>query len=136
MNAATSRRTLQLYEAVGYQATVDFADQHALVALLFRALTDALADAERYLQARQYLEKAGAVSKAQGILEGLRGTLDFARGETLARDLDAVYGYCIRTLLRAHAENDAGKLREVRTLLGRLESAWQVIPAQLAAAAQ
>lgn len=134
MNAVISRRTLQLYESVGYEATVDFADQHALVALLFRALMDALADAERHLLARQYLEKARAVSKAQAILDGLRATLDFARGGSLAQDLDAVYAYCIRTLLRGHAENAAEKLQEVRNLLGRLESAWQLIPVQRAAA--
>jgi len=136
MNAVYSRRALKLYEAVTYEASVDFADQHALVALLFRALLQSLSEAEHHLQASNYTSKGKAIGKAQDILLGLRGTLDFEQGGQLAQDLDAVYDYCTRLLFKAHAGNDAAKLQEARRLLGSLESAWQVIPARLAAAAQ
>lgn len=136
MNATYSRRALQMYETVSYEVTVEFADQHALVGLLFRALMQSLSDAERYLLAKQYEPKGVALSKAQDILHGLRSTLDFSRGGELAKDLDAVYDYCLRLLVRAHVANDVDKLHEARNLLGRLESAWSLIPAKLAAAAQ
>ena len=136
MNATYSRRTLELYETVGYEATVEFADQHVLVGLLFRAMMQSLSDAERFLLARQYHDKGKALGKAQEILHALRNTLDFNRGADLAKDLDAVYDYCLRLLVRAHVANDVEKLREARGLLGRLESAWALIPAGLAAQAQ
>jgi len=135
MNAVAPRRALQIYEQVGYEATVDFADQHALVALLFRALMQALADSERHMLGAELAAKAQTVTKAHDILSGLRSTLDFERGGYLALDLDAIYGYCARLLLKAHAANDPSGLREARRLLGSLESAWQQVPAQLAAAA-
>jgi flagellar protein FliS len=136
MNAIYSRRTLRMYEAVGYEATVEFADQHMLVCLLFRALMQSMSDAERHLLARHYQLKGTALLKAQDILHGLRNTLDFSKGGDLARDLDAIYDYCLRLLVRAHVHNDVAKLHEARDLLGRLESAWNLIPARLATAAQ
>jgi flagellar protein FliS len=135
MNAVTPRRALQLYEQVGYQATVEFADQHALVSLLFRALLQALSDTERHMQATDLAAKSQTVTKAHDILGGLRATLDFERGGELASDLDAIYDYCSRLLLKAHAANNPEGLREARRLLGTLEAAWQQVPAQLAAAA-
>jgi len=136
MNATYSRRALKLYETVGYEATIECADQHALVGLLFRAMMESLSDAERYLLARQYQPKGTALGKAQEILHALRSTLDFNQGGGLAKDLDAIYDYCLRLLVRAHVDNDVDKLREARDLLGRLESAWALIPAKLATQAQ
>lgn len=136
MNATYSRRALKMYETVSYEVSIEFADQHALVGLLFRALMQSLSDAERYLLASQYEPKGSALGKAQEILQGLRSTLDFAQGGALAEDLDSVYDYCQRLLVRAHVHNDVDKLREARTLLGRLESAWNRIPAGLVSAAQ
>jgi flagellar protein FliS len=136
MNATYSRRALKLYETVGYEATIEFADQHALVGLLFRAMMESLSDSERYLLARQYQTKGKALGKAQEILHALRSTLDFNQGGELAKDLDAIYEYCLRLLVRAHVDNDVDKLREARELLGRLESAWALIPAKLATQAQ
>lgn len=136
MNAVFSHRALKMYESVSYEVTVEFADQHALVALLFRALMQSLSDAERHLLEKQYHAKGVALGKAQGILLGLRNTLDFDKGGELAVDLDAIYDYCMRQLMRAHASNDVDKLHEARDLLGGLESAWNLIPSKLASGAQ
>jgi flagellar protein FliS len=133
MNTAYSRHALKMYDTVTYDAAVEFSDQHALVGLLFQAMMRSLSDAERYLLAKQLEPKGAALNKAQEILLGLRTTLDFAKGGDLASDLDAIYEYCMRQLVRAHVDNDVEKLREARGLLGSLESAWALIPAGLAA---
>jgi flagellar protein FliS len=99
-------------------------------------MMESLSDSERYLLARQYQTKGKALGKAQEILHALRSTLDFNQGGELAKDLDAIYEYCLRLLVRAHVDNDVDKLREARELLGRLESAWALIPAKLATQAQ
>jgi len=133
---ALARRTMDLYDQVSYEASVDFANQHALVSMLFRALTDNLSDCERHMSNNELSVKGEKITKAQNIIIGLLTTLDFEKGGTIATELGSIYEYCHRRLTHAHARNDLGVLREVRDILGKLESAWQSIPSNIASSAQ
>ena len=129
---AVSQKALQLYDEVTYDASVEFANNHALVSMLFRALIDSLNDALRHMRSNEYASKGQCITKAQGIIAGLISTLDFERGGDIAKDLASIYGYCHRSLTRAHAQNDESKLTEVRDTLNKLYGAWASIPPSIA----
>jgi flagellar protein FliS len=133
---ALAKRTMNLYDQITYDASVDFADQHVLVSMLFRALADNLSDCERHMSKNEFTAKGEKISKAQNIITGLLTTLDFERGGKIATELGSIYRYCNSRLTQAHARNDLVMLREVKGILGKLESAWQSIPSNIANFAQ
>lgn len=133
---ALSRRALSTYDQVTYDASVDFASQHSLVSLMFRSLLESLSDLERFMNEKNFEGKARSVSKAQGIISGLATTLDFDNGGKLAIDLLAIYDYCNRKLIAAHAKNEAKIVIEIKGILGKLEDAWNTIPPSIAQSSQ
>ncbi|GAB5500254.1 MAG: flagellar export chaperone FliS [Pseudohongiellaceae bacterium] len=122
------KNALSSYQDVGYTASVDYSDPHQLVGMLFNALLESLADARRHLSAADLVSKGRSIARAQKIIYGLRSTLDFKRGGELARNLDALYDYCLRRLSLANAENDPAVLAEVASLLGEISEAWHLMP--------
>ncbi len=127
MNAAV-RRALDSYAETKYEASISFADQHTLVAMLFSGLLDSLISVKKALMAEDLMAKSAAVTKAQGILLGLSTTLDFENGGEIASDLAALYDYCLRALVKIQVENDLSRLQEVIRIITTLESAWGSIP--------
>jgi flagellar protein FliS len=49
-------------------------------------------------------------------------------GKEIAENLDNLYEYCERRLLKANIDNDPGILDEVSSLLHEVKSAWDSIP--------
>ena len=70
--------------------------------------------------------------RAEAIIDELRITLDHDKGGEIAANLDALYGFSRSHLLKAWAEQDAGKIDQVSGLMGELRDAW----AQIAAAGE
>jgi flagellar protein FliS len=62
--------------------------------------------------------------KAQRIVTELRVTLDHERGGDIARNLDALYEFCLRTLVDANLAKDATKLTPASDVLRSLREAW------------
>ena len=52
----------------------------------------------------------------------------FERGGELAQNLDELYGYVTRRLVRANAHNDLEILEEVRSLMAEIRDAWASLP--------
>ena len=77
---AFNRAALKAYGRVGKEAAVEFADNHALVKMLFSGAVDSMCSAERYFNEGKIVERGSAIGKAQKILFGLRSTLDHAKG--------------------------------------------------------
>lgn len=77
----------------------------------------AMADGDRVLK----LEK---VSRALAIITELSNTLDFEAGGQVAEDLDALYAFMARELLRSNIENDPAPIETVIDLLSELHGAW------------
>jgi flagellar secretion chaperone FliS len=64
------------------------------------------------------------LGKAQNILVELMNTLDKSAGP-LADNLEALYRYCLKRLLIAHAEDRGEDIEEVMRLLLPLRDAWE-----------
>jgi flagellar protein FliS len=74
------------------------------------------------------LQKGGLISQAISIIDGLRNSLDMEAGKEIAVNLDNLYEYCERRLLKANIDNDPAILDEVSSLLHEVKSAWDAIP--------
>lgn len=123
-----NKRALNAYRSVGAASEVSYADRIQLVQMLFDGLLGTLADAEGHMQRRDISGKGEAISRATKIIIGLQGSLDFDQGGELARNLNDLYDYCTRRLLKASLRNDITVLHEVRDLLSEVNSAWEMLP--------
>ena len=124
---ALRRSGISAYQSVAME-TAETRDPHELVKLLFVGLTDRIAMARAALEKGDREARAIAVTKSQKILFGLRDSLDFEAGGELALNLDSLYEYCHRRLVRAHAREDDEIFGEVMDLMVSIREAWKVIP--------
>ena len=58
----------------------------------------------------------------------MKGSLDFEKGGELARNLNDLYDYSTRQLLKANLRNDPKLVVEVKSLLSEITSAWELLP--------
>ncbi|MCM0610037.1 MAG: flagellar export chaperone FliS [Ideonella sp. WA131b] len=125
---ATTPQPGGLYRQVGAETRVSGATPHQLVALLFEAYMEALAQARGAMREDRRVEKGVALGRAVRILEeGLRAGLDLRSGGPLARDLDELYHYLTRRLTLANLHDDEAALDECRRLVLPLQEAWASI---------
>jgi flagellar secretion chaperone FliS len=110
------------------EASVDMADPHQLVTLLFEALQRSIGSAKLHMQAGDVPNKCTQIGNAIRILEeGLRAPLDLEKGGEIAANLNSVYEYCVNRLLMANAKNDMAALDEVHSLISPIASGWKQI---------
>ena len=75
-----------------------------------------------------YDEAAGElISKAIGIIGGLREGLDSQQGGEIAANLDRLYEYMVLRLVEANIGNDVTLIDEVADLLRNVKSGWDAI---------
>jgi flagellar protein FliS len=63
------------------------------------------------------------------VLFELNSVLDMERGGDIAENLRKLYNFMIRHLNEANMQRDAGKLRQVISLLEELNQGWKAITA-------
>ena len=68
-----------------------------------------------------------AMSKAIGIIIGLRSSLNLAAGGEIAKNLDSLYEYMLFSLSDAHQNVDPELLIEVYNLLEEIKLGWDGI---------
>lgn len=125
---AKRQTALQQYRQVGAQSAVSYASPHRLVLMLLEGALDRIAAARGHMGRGEVAEKANQISRALGILEGLRMGVNKQAGGDIARNLDDLYEYMSRRLVEANAGNQPGPLEEVQALLGEIRDAWAMIP--------
>jgi len=125
MNTA---KALKAYNTVGVESSVDSADPHKLILLLYQGALLAIASAKNQILRQEIAAKGASISHAIAIIErGLKGSLDVQRGGDLAKNLDDLYTYMTQRLLLANQRNDTALLDEVSRLLIELRTAWESI---------
>jgi len=118
---------LAAYQSVATHGGVAAADPHGLVLLLLDGALERVARARIAIQERDISEKARLINRALGIIDELRGSLDFTAGGDLARNLDGLYDYCSRQLLKGSATLTVEPLEEVARLLRHLRGTWVAV---------
>lgn len=119
-------RAASAYKTVGAQSSVDGADAHQLIVLVFDGLLQAVNAARGALTRGEVAVKGEQIQRAVRLLEeGLKGGLDMARGGELASQLRALYDYCIERLTQANLRNDGEALAEVVRLVTPVAEGWK-----------
>lgn len=124
-------------KGVGTYQEVSFltADPKKLILICYRqAILNLKAAREHYLAA-DYEAKAKSLQKALDIICELNNALDFEKGGSIARNLDALYKYMTRSLLEADIKRDLAMFAAIIKMLEELESAWEDIFSHKEAAA-
>ena len=131
MFTSVSARSASAYKRASVDASVEMANPHQLVTMLFEALQRALGAASTAMAAGDVSEKCNHISSAIRILdEGFIAPLDLANGGELAVNLKNLYEYCVRRLALANAKNDLSILEEVKQLIAPIASGWKQIDGQ------
>ncbi len=126
MNAMTA---LRQYQSVNTQAQAASADPHRLIQMLMEGGLDRIAQARGAMERQQTALKGELISKAIGIVNGLRQSLDLKQGGDIAANLDSLYDYMARRLMEANLNNDSVILEEVSGLLREVKAGWDAIAA-------
>ena len=107
------------------------ADPHALVQMLLDAALDRMTQARGCIERGEVASKAKLLHSCVIIIAELRGSLDLAKGGSLARNLRDLYEYMSRRLMLANVRSDVGCINEVLSLLGEIRAAWVAIAPQV-----
>ena len=124
----SSTNPANAYAQVGVNSSVQSADPHRLVLLLFEGAESAIAIARAAIEQKNMQSRSVAIGKAIDIInEGLNASLNKEAGGDLAEKLSALYDYMCSRLLYANLKSDVQALDEVTMLLGEIHSAWAEI---------
>jgi len=119
---------ISAYNQVSLETSVQDADPHKLIAMLFDGALLAITKAKNEIALQQTAAKGKSISHAIAIIgEGLNASLDKNVGGKLAQDLSALYDYMVHRLVTANLHNDTDILDEVKKLLTELRDAWNSI---------
>ena len=128
MFTSVSTRSASAYKRASIEASVDMADPHQLVCLLFDALKRTIGSARLAMESGDIPAKCKHIGSAVRILEeGLKAPLDLDKGGELAANLNALYDYCVTRLVFANARNDLTILDEVSRLIEPVAGGWKLI---------
>ena len=129
MNMQHYRGAMKEYEQVGARSQIEGAPPERLVQLMLDGALDRISVARGAMVNGQVAVKCERITKAIGLVDGLRASLDHERGGELAGNLEALYEYVGRRLTEANLRNDTAILDEASTLLGEIKQAWDRIVA-------
>ena len=130
MTAYTRPSTLAAYQSVATHGGVAAADPHRLIVMLMDGALDRIAQARGCIQHNATGDKNNLLSSAIAIIDELRCSLDLKAGGPLAANLDDLYDYLCRQLVKANLSNRTETLDEVAQLLNEIRSAWIALPAE------
>ena len=116
------------YADIGRHASVEAASPHRLIQMLFDGALERIANAQGHISRGDIVRKGHDIGRAIAIVEGLRMSLDRSVDHPLTANLDQLYDYISRNLLRANLESNAALLAESASLLRELKTAWDAIP--------
>lgn len=114
---------IQIYR----KTNVVTADPKRLVLMCYEGAIDYLKIGNQKLIEKDYEGKGKNTAKARDIIYELKSSLNFEKGDTIAKNLDSLYNYMLKRLTEADLGNDAQAIAEVIDMLVDLKSAWEEI---------
>lgn len=118
---------LQHYRNVGAYGNLAEASPVQVVQVMLDAVVSRVAEATGHIERGEVAAKGEKIGKALAIIEALMLGLDKERGGDLAQNLERLYDYASRTLLKANLENRTDLLKEVVSLLREIKLGWDGI---------
>jgi flagellar protein FliS len=122
---------LRQYQKISSHAQTSEASPHRLVQMLMEGGLDRMAQAKGAMARKDFANKGIFISKAIGIIGGLREGLDLDTDPTDAlRNQDNLYHFMMKRLTEANVKNDPKILDEVARLLITVKEGWDAIADQ------
>lgn len=118
---------LRQYQKIGAQAQTSEASPHRLVQMLMEGGLDRIAQAKGAMERKDIANKGILISKAIGIIGGLREGLDLENQAESVAELDNLYIYMVKRLTDANIQTDPKILDEVADLLRTVKEGWDGI---------
>jgi flagellar secretion chaperone FliS len=128
---AALNNKLAAYQSVAVHGGLAIEDPHQLTLMLMDGALDRLHAARGCIERGEIGNKAQLLHRVVAIIAELRGSLDHRTGGPLAHNLDDLYEYMARQVMRANAEGRASLVEEVISLLGEIRTAWMAVPMAL-----
>lgn len=123
-----SVNAIKAYTNVGIESSLDSADPHKLILMLYQGALLAIVAAKRHMLRKETAQKGKSISHAIAIIEsGLLASLDITTGGELAKNLASLYEYMSSRLISSNLKNDVEILDEVALLLTDLKGAWESV---------
>lgn len=121
---------LDSYRNMGAYGNLAEASPYQVIQLMLDALLSRIAEATGHIERGEVAAKGEKIGKALSIIEGLLLGLDKERGGDIALNLERLYDYVSRTLLKANLENRVDLLKEASSLLREIKLGWDGIAAE------
>ena len=96
-----------------------------LILMCYEGVIDNLKIAKHKYIENDYEGKCKAINKALDIIAELKSSLDFKKGGSTAKSLDAVYSLMTGKILQADIDRDLPGIDNVIGMLSELLSAWK-----------
>ena len=116
------------YNDMATKSIVMGASSHGLITLLFEELDSSLRASEYCLDRDDTANMRKHVTKESRILAGLQGSLDFEKGDEVAKNLSELYRFCIKELFEANTSANREAIATVRGLMTPIHQAWNDMP--------
>ena len=126
-------KAMESYGAGNTATQAVVANKVELIQMLFDGLIESLMSAKGHIEHNAIVDKGKSLARANRILFGLQGALDFEKGGDLANNLNELYSYITRRLLHINLHNDLQALAEVHGLMNEIRQAWRDVPGLLPA---
>lgn len=127
MNYGPIRLANSLYQQNSVAGSVESADPHQLVSMLFDGALDRIAQARGHMLRGEVAAKGTCMSKAVAIVGELRASLNHEIDPAFSQRLESLYEYITRRLLFAQLHDDVAALDEAARLLAPVREGWQGI---------
>lgn len=122
-----SVHALRAYQAVDTGSRCATADKRELVVMMYDAAIDAIRLARLHAERGEKRAASAKVSHAMSVINGLRETLDLAKGGQVAEHLDDFYRFILSNLVKSAGASRPDVLPECEDLLGQVREAWTAI---------
>ena len=127
MGLASTKSYASHYSQVDNYTGVTEASPHRLVQMLLDGVLGKIAAVKGLMLRSDISKKGEVIGQAISIIGGLRSSLDMEAGGEIAVNLDNLYEYMERQLIKANLENNTVLLDEVVVLLREIKVAWDSI---------
>jgi flagellar protein FliS len=127
MNGMTA---LKQYQQTSAHGGVMGASPHRLIQMLLDGAIARIFTAKGHIKQNKLDKKCESIGSAISIVDGLRNSLDMEKGGEISSNLDALYDYINRLLLKANISSDISLLDEAGKLLNEIKAGWDAIEPQ------
>ena len=128
MFTSVGSRSVNAYKRVSVESVVSEATPHHLIEMLFEGLLNNIGAARSALARGDIKVKCEHIDKSVRILEeGLKDSLNLAKGGELAANLLSLYDYCVLNLTLANLHNDDALMGNVSQVIAQIADGWKQI---------